>query len=45
MRIDRIDETMNTLAGRELKLASTQSRFSSRVTALEIARENERRID
>jgi hypothetical protein len=45
IRLDRIDETMQMLAGRELELASVQSRLSSRVTALERARENERRID
>jgi hypothetical protein len=37
------DETMQMLAGRELELATVQSRLSSRVTALE--RENERRAD
>jgi hypothetical protein len=42
-RLDRIDETMQMLAGHELELAAVQSRLSSRVTALE--RENERRTD
>lgn len=44
-RLNRIDETMQMLAGRELELAAVQSRLSTRVTALERVRENERRID
>jgi len=45
LRLDRMDETMQMLAGRELEFAAGQSRLSSPVTALERARENDRRID
>lgn len=44
-RLDRIDETMQMLAGRELELATMQARLASRVTALERANEGERRTN